>query len=37
MDVKSMIENIFNEYEGERGIELTDNFEEYTGFRIVIG
>jgi hypothetical protein len=37
MNVKLMIEDIFNKYKDKRGIKLTDNFKEYINFRIIIG
>jgi hypothetical protein len=36
MDIKSKIEDIFNEYEDERGIELTNNFKKYINFKMII-
>jgi hypothetical protein len=37
INVKSIIGDIFNRYEDERGIKLINNFKEYTDFRIIIG
>jgi hypothetical protein len=36
INVKSIIGDIFNKYEDKRGIELINNFEEYTDFKIII-
>jgi hypothetical protein len=36
MNIKSIIGNIFNKCKDKRGIKLTNNFEEYTDFRMII-